>query len=182
MLEQQARCWLYSNSSWRMWLGFLLGTSVCVCVCACVYMYVHVRARGRARVRLCVHLHVRACACVGVDVGVCVCVCSIQRFTLLLFPLFFRLKINADVNVFVICIPDDCQRDAYPNTHAPTPVSVPPLGRLAGGQHLYSSFFLTATKMGGVAKAIFFYFCLAQISHCIRDWQRQRKKGRSGAR
>lgn len=81
-------------------------------------MYVYVRARGRARVRLCGHLHVRACVDMDMDVGVGVCVCSIQRFTWLLFPLFFRLKINADVNVFVICIPDDCQRDAHPNTHA----------------------------------------------------------------
>lgn len=100
-------------------VGFSTGyVSVCARVCACVYMYVHVRARGRARVRLCVHLHVRACACVGVDVDVDVYVRGIQRFTWLLFPLFFRLKINADVNVFVICIPDDCQRDAHPNTHA----------------------------------------------------------------
>lgn len=71
--------------------------------------------------RLCVRLHVRACACawtcacaslcaftwtcVDVYVGVGVYVRGIQRFTLLLFPLFFRLKINADVNVFfAICI------------------------------------------------------------------------------
>lgn len=102
-------------------VGFSTGyVSVCVRVCACVYMYVYVRARGRARVRLCGHLHVRACVDMDMDVGVGVCVCSIQRFTLLLCPLFFRLKINADVNVFVICIPTiaNVTRTRTPTHHA----------------------------------------------------------------
>lgn len=81
-------------------VGFSTGyVSVCALVCTCVYMHVHVRARGRARVRICVHLHGRAC--VDVYVGVDVYVRGIQRFTWLLFPLFFRLNINADVNVFL---------------------------------------------------------------------------------
>ena len=37
---------------------------------------------------------------------------------------------------------------------------------------LYTNMFVTERQLKGVATAAFFYFCLAQLSHAIRDHQR----------
>lgn len=82
-------------------VGFSTGY---VSVCARLCVRLHVRACACAWTYACafsVHLHGRACVDVYVGVDVDVYVRGIQRFAWLLFPLFFRLNINADVNVFL---------------------------------------------------------------------------------